>query len=126
MGDRKTAVQFFNNAVTSTQDKSAPEYLQHAFQLFCSAMYADPTFATAAYQCGNNASDLQHLHAAIACWRRALECEMPNIGEQGTTDAARGKVLTNIGWRLEGIGQTMEALAVSEQAVALDPKLSFA
>lgn len=89
-------------------------------------MYADPTFATAAYQCGNNGSDLGHLHAAIACWRRALECEMPDTGPQNDTNAARAKVLCNLGWRLESLGQTLEALDVSQQATKLDPNLAFA
>ena len=125
MGDRKTAELLYNNGVTSANDRSAPEYLQHAYQQFCSAMYADPTFAMAAYQAGNNASDLMHLPAAIACWRRALECEMPDTAPQNNTDVARAKVLCNIGWRLESIGETMEALSFAEKAVKLDPNLSF-
>lgn len=126
MSDRQTAEQFFNNAVTTVNDKSRPEYLQHAFQMFSSAMYADPTWATAAYQCGNNASDLMHLPAAIACWRRALECEMPDTAGNDSADVSRAKVLCNLGWRLESVGQTMEALEVSERATKLDPGLSFA
>jgi tetratricopeptide (TPR) repeat protein len=125
MADRKTAELFFNQAVASANDRSKPEYLQHAFQLFCSAMYADPTWATACYQAGNNGSDLGHFHAAIACWRRALECEMPDTGPQADTNAARAKVLCNLGWRLESIGQTLEALDFAEQAIVLDPELSF-
>lgn len=125
MGDRATAIQFYNNGAAAASDRSAPEYLQHAFQIFSSAMYADPTFATAAYQCGNNASDLGHHPAAIACWRRALECEMPDSGDAGS-DAARSKVLCNLGWRLESTGKTLEALDASMQAVELDPKLAFA
>ena len=126
MGDRKAAEQFYNCGVDSASDRSKPEFLQHAFQQFQSACYADPTFGTGWYQCGNNGSDLGHLHAAIACWRRALECEMPNTGPQNDTNAARAKVLCNLGWRLESIGKTLEALNVSEQAVKLDPNLAFA
>ena len=126
MGDRATAIQFYNTGVTSASDRSKPEFLQHAFQQFSSAMYMDPTFATAAYQCGNNGSDLGHLSAAIACWRRALECEMPDTAPQDNTDASRAKVLCNLGWRLESIGKTLEALDVSQEAVSLDPELSFA
>ena len=74
MADRKTAEMFFNNGAMAAQDRSKPEFMQHAFQQFSSAMHADPTWATAAYQVGNNASDLGHHHAAIAAWRRALEC----------------------------------------------------
>ena len=126
MGDRQTAEMLFNNGVSSANDRSKPEYLQHAFQMFTSTAYADPTFGTAWYQCGNNGSDLHHLHAAVACWRRALECEMPDTGPQADSGAARAKVLTNIGWRLESLGQTKEALAASLKATTLDPNLSFA
>ena len=126
MGDRATAQQLFNQGAASANDKSRPEYLQHAYQMFCSAMYADPTWATAAYQAGNNASDLNHLPAAIACWRRALECEMPDANDHAITDASKAKVCCNLGWRLESVGQTMEALHFSEMATKLDPKLSFA
>lgn len=126
MGDRATALQFFNQAAETVNDKSKPEYLQHGFQLFSSAVYADPTFATGFYQAGNNGSDLQHLHAAVACWRRALECEMPDILPAETTDASRAKVLANLGWRLESIGHTAEALKVTQEAAALDPNLAFA
>lgn len=125
MGDRKTAEQFFNNGVTAANDKSRPEYLQHAFQMFASAMAADPTWATAAYQCGNNASDLMMLPAAIACWRRALECEMPDVNDVHQ-EASRAKVLCNLGWRLESVGQTEEAFNATIEAVRLDPKLAFA
>ena len=126
MGDRVTATQFFNNGAQSANDKTHPEYLQHAYQQFCSAVYADPTWATALYQAGNNASDLKHYHAAVACWRRALECEMPDVNDHSITDAARAKVLCNLGWRLETVGQTREALKCSLEATALDPKLAFA
>ena len=126
MGDRATAVQFFNNAVASANDRTHPEYLQHSFQMFVSAVNADPTWADANYQAGNNGSDLGHLHAAVACWRRALECEMPDTGNSADTSAARAKVLCNLGWRLESLGQTREALEFTEHAVRLDPDLAFA
>lgn len=126
VGDRRTAEQFFNNGVTAANDKAHAEYLQHAFQMFSSACYADPTWGTAFYQTGNNCSDLQKLHSAIACWRRALECEMPDTGPQGSTEAARAKVMCNLGWRLESVGRTHEALKYTLAAVQIDPKLAFA
>jgi len=125
MGDRKSAELFFNNGVTTINDRSRPEFLTHAYQQFCSAMYADPTWATASYQAGNNASDLGHLAAAIACWRRALECEMEEKGEQETPHASRAKVLCNLAWRLESLGDTDEAHKLAQEAVTVDPNLSF-
>lgn len=126
MGDRATAIQLFNAGAAAANDKSRPEYLQHAYQQFCSAMYIDPTYATAAYQAGNNGSDLGHLHSAIACWRRALECEMPDVNDDKLSDASRAKVCCNLGWRLECVGQTQEAYVFAQEAVRLDPKLAFA
>ena len=86
-------------------------------------MNADPEWATACYQAGNNASDLNHFHAAIACWRRALECEMPDITPMESQDASRAKVLCNLGWRLESLGATEEALKITLEACRVDPAL---
>lgn len=126
MGDRAAAQLLFNQAASVVNDRSRPEFLQHAFQLFCSAVYTDPTWATALYQAGNNGSDLQHLDVAIACWRRALECELPDVNDNASTDASRAKVCCNLGWRLECMGRTEEALEFTERAIKLDPNLSFA
>ena len=125
MGDRATASKLYNQGVVSAGDKSSPSYLQHAFQMFCSAMNADPEWATACYQAGNNASDLNHFHAAVACWRRALECEMPDITPMESQDASRAKVLCNLGWRLESLGATEEALKITLEACRVDPALAF-
>lgn len=126
MGNRQQAELFFNNAVATVNDRSRPEYLQHAFQMFASAMNVDPTFADAAYQAGNACSDLLQLPAAVACWRRALECEMPDRVPKESTAVSRAKVLTNLGWRLECLGQTEHADVLLGHALLLDPELSFA
>lgn len=124
MGDRATALQFYNTGVTSANDRSRPEFLQHAFQQFGSACYADPTFATAFYQMGNNCHDLKLNDAAIACWRRALECDMPDAGDMNSTDAARAKVYCNLGWLLEATGRSLESLDYTTRALELDPELA--
>lgn len=126
MGDRKHAQQLFNQGVTSANDRSKPEYLTHAFNMFTSSLYADPTWATAAYYTGNSVSDLGFTPAALACWRRALECEMPDVNDNALMDASRAKVYTNLGWRLECAGETDEALSYCNKAVRLDPDLVFA
>ncbi|MDE2099027.1 MAG: hypothetical protein KGL39_17365 [Patescibacteria group bacterium] len=51
---------------------------------------------------------------------------MPDILPGESTDASRAKVLCNLGWRLEGIGRTLEAEELLLQAVQIDPNLSFA
>ena len=118
MGDRASAVQFYNQAVTAAQDSSNPNHLQIAYQLFSSACMTDPTLGQAFYQSGNNNSDLNCLHAAIANWRRALQCEM--------TDEERAKALVNLGWRLHSLGREQEALEASRAAIALQPNLALA
>lgn len=113
MGDRQAAVSFYNQAIVAVNAKENPDHLKHAYQLFSSACMADPLWGEAYYQSGNNNSDLDCLQAAIACWRRALQCDQP--------PAMRAKTLSNLGWRLHCLGQTMEALSVINESIALDP-----
>src|SRR6202043_556594 len=87
-----------------------------AYTMFGSACYADPTWPDAWYQQGNNNNDLKATHAAVACYRRALECE--------PEPSLRGRILTNLGWCLHQVGKTQEALSVSLEAVELDASLS--
>src|ERR1700675_1870430 len=117
MGDREHSSQLYNAGVTAINAKDNPEHLANAYQMFSAAVYADPTYGLAVYQAGNNASDLNQLPAAIACYRRALECE--------NTQEDTAKILCNLGWRLHSLGQTQEALACSLKAVELDPALVF-
>ena len=114
MGDRKTATAFFNQGLQANQQKGDdPKLGAHAYQLFASACFADPTWFHAYYQCGNNNSDLKLYFSAIADWRRALECEAP--------DKERAKACANLGWRLHTVGYTNEAEQVSIEAIKLDP-----
>lgn len=118
MGDRRAATDFYNSAVNAVNDKSNPNHLQIAYSLFSSACMADPTYGLANYQAGNNNSDLNCLPAAIANWRCALQCE--------NTDEERAKILVNLGWRLHSLGRSQEALAISEEAIALKNDLALA
>lgn len=117
MGDRNQAKVFFKQAESAVNDKQNPTHLQHGYQLFSSACQVDPTWWEAWYWCGNNNSDLNILHAAIACWRRALTCEISNID--------KAKVLVNLGWRLHCIGQIEEGIKFTKEGLALDPKLPY-
>lgn len=119
MGDRQKAIEFFNQAVKSVNDTGSdnPDRLKHSYQLFSSACLTDPTWGDSHYQAGNNNSDLEHLPAAIACWRRALQCDVaPDL---------RAKAMSNLGWRLHCLGQTQEALAILKESAALDPNNSL-
>lgn len=115
MGDRKHAVDFYNQAVSAVNDQSNPQRLEFAYQLFSSAVLADPTWVDAQYQAGNNNNDVHRYLSAIAHWRQALNCE---------ADATmRGKILCNMAWRLLHEGQVEEALDCANQSIALDSSL---
>lgn len=113
MGNRKTAIDFVNSAVAAIEDRSQPSHLQHGYQLLTSAVTADPTYGHAHYQLGNSNNDLNCIPAAIANWRRALECD--------NTPEERAKILVNMGWRLHTLGRTAEAKAVTQEALTLLP-----
>lgn len=104
---------FMRQAEQTVADTSKPSYQQHAYQLFASACMADPTYADAFYQYGNNNSDLKCPDAAIASWRRALEC--------GAAGEARSRILSNLGWHYQMRGETQLAEAMLLEAKMLTP-----
>ena len=115
MGDRRQADEFYKAAIAAHGDASNPDHLKLSYGLFGSACMADPTWPEAFYQAGNNNSDLGILPAAIACWRRALECE-PDT-------QLRARVLVNLAWRLGNLARLDEAIELCEEAVRLDSNL---
>ena len=118
MGDRAAAIKFYNHAVSASNDKSQTVNLQTAYSLFVSSCYADPTYWQSFYQNGNNNADMHNDYAAVASFRRALECEC-SVNE-------RAKVMTNLGWKLHSIGETQEGLYWSTEATRLDASLAHA
>lgn len=118
MGNRQQALEFSNQAKLAAQDKDNPRHLEHALHLFASACMADPTWGQSFYDSGNNFSELNAPAAAIASWRRALQCEM--------SDNDRAKCLANLGWRLHTLGRTQEALEATKLAIQLDPNAHLA
>lgn len=115
MGNRKSAIDFYNAGNQAVADKTQSSHLTVAYQLFASACVADPTWGTAHYQAANNNSDLDRIDAAVAGWRRALECEMP--------PEDKAKVLANLGWRLYSLGRSSEAFDRTIQSLDLDEKM---
>ncbi len=111
MGNRQVALDMFNQAVNVINAKALPSFQQEAYKLFASSCYADPTFPEAFYQSGNNNTDLNLSHSAIACYRRALECNPP--------PSLRASILCNLGWQLHSTQKTVEALEVSLEALRL-------
>jgi tetratricopeptide (TPR) repeat protein len=118
VGDRKAAIDFYNAAVAAVNDKSQASNLQTGYSLFVSSCYADPTYWQSFYQNGNNNGDMLNNHASVASYRRALECDC--------TQEERAKVMTNLGWKLHTVGETVEALHWSTKATELDPALAYA
>lgn len=118
MGDRQAAMRFYNQGAIAVGDKANPDHLKHGYQLFSSACMTDPTWSTALYQCGNNNSDLECLPAAIACWRRAIQCEIE--------PQEKAKALCNMAWRLHCLGKTQEALATINESISIDPNNALA
>jgi len=114
MGDRETAVRFFNQGVQCINDKSKPTNPSTAFQLFASACHVDPTWAQGFFQYGNNCNDLNFNKASIAAYRRALQCE--------NTNEELAKAYSNLGWSLFVDGQIDESRKALERSLELDKK----
>ncbi len=117
MGDRQTALVFGAQAMDAIRDTSHAINPQMADNLFNAACFADPTHGASYYQAGNNAVDRKWHHAAVALFRRAVEGEM--------SEPDRAKALCNLGWQLQVIGQTGEAMSTTLKALKLDPNLAY-
>ena len=100
MGNRSTAVKFFNQALAALNDKSSTVNVTTSYQLFASACQEDPTWHQGWFQYGNNNADMNFHCAAAAAYRRALFCEH--------TSEERGKALINLGWRMHTLGRLEE------------------
>ncbi len=117
MGNREHASKLIQQAEIAAHDKSRPTNVDHGYQLFASACYADPTWGHAFYANGNNAIDLDRPHAAVALYRRALEC--------ASEPKEKAQLLTNLAWALTKIGGQREAIGHLHDALNIDPKLSL-
>jgi tetratricopeptide (TPR) repeat protein len=115
MSDRKAALRFYEQADRVRKDNSDPLNAKRSYDLFSAACYADPSWWLTWYQHGNNHNDIKLYHAAVACWRRALQCEIDNPID-------RAKVLSNFGWGLSQIGEIDAAYAALTEATKLNPK----
>jgi tetratricopeptide (TPR) repeat protein len=115
MSDRAAATRFYEQADKVRKDTSDPLNAKRSYEMFSAACYADPTWWLAWYQHGNNHNDIKLHHAAVACWRRALHCEIENPID-------RAKVLSNFGWGLSQIGEIDAAFTALTEATKLNPK----
>lgn len=118
MGNREQARALLLKGAESAADKTHPTNQDHGYQLRASSCYADPTFFDAFYATGCDAHDLDRPHAAVALFRRALECEFPSAHE-------KAKALTNLAWALMKIGDHAEATRFLFEAINLDDKVQL-
>jgi tetratricopeptide (TPR) repeat protein len=91
--------------------------LTQAYQNFVAAATPIPTWGQAHYQVGNNACDLKMAHTAVACYRRALECE--------NSDENLAKIYCNLAYQLHVIGHTEDALNAAGSSRRSRPKLAL-
>lgn len=117
MGNRPAAEQFYKIGEQVAQNRGNSAAMTQSYQNFISAAYADPTWAQAHYQVGNNACDLKMAHTAVAAYRRALECE--NTAENAA------KIYCNLAYQLHVIGHTEDALNAALKSRSLDDRLAL-
>ncbi len=117
MGDRSTAVSFYNAAFEAVRKRDYKDWATHAFGLLQSACLVDPTFGQGWADNANSNGDINRLHAAVACYRRALD------GDLGTDKQI--EVLSNMSWRLNQLGEFEESLAFAQRAVELGPHAAY-
>ena len=117
MGDRAAAIQFLKSGEDAARQRTDQKLVDHGYQLLASACYADPTYWDAFYRNGNAAVDLLRPEAAIACYRRALECDLQ--------PHEKAPILTNLAWKLHEFGRFEEAVDLLSEAMELAPTLAL-
>ena len=115
MGNREFAQKLMNQAVEAATKKINPSDLTTAYQLWASACVADPTYGESWYSYSNNNFDIRKLEAAVAGYRRALQCDLP--------DETRAKAMLNMGWCFHLLGQTQDAYDITIKAGEINPDL---
>jgi len=117
MGDRAASIRMYNAAFEAVRNQNYKDWATHAFGLLQSSCIVDPTMGQAWADNANSNGDIGRLHAAVACYRRALD------GDLGTDKQI--EVLSNISWRLNQLGELEEALAFAQRAVELGPHEAY-
>jgi hypothetical protein len=108
VGNREYAQKLMDQAISAATKRQNPSDLSTAYQLFASASIADPTWGDAWYQGANNNFDLKKLESAVAGYRRALTCSLP--------DETRARTMLNLGWCYHLLGKTQAAYNITLDA----------
>src|SRR5215472_5500530 len=118
MGDRQHAIALFNAGMEAVKNRQHATDLNQAYQNFSAAAYADSTWWQAIYQCGCNVSDMGQIPAAVACWRRALECQMESLD----LDPKLAHAWVNLSC-VQGVsGRLDDSIKSARTAYEIDPK----
>ena len=125
MADRVSAINFFNQAAQIQNPVSYTGNPQLKYQLFASAVLADPTMAQGIYELANANREMGLLPSAIALYRRLLELPVTDTPGDLTLDT-KARALTNMGHSLYTLGLYEEAEERTLEAIAIDPSLAMA
>ena len=122
MGDRVSAIRFFNQAVQNIGN--APDKAL-IYQLYSSAVIADGTMAQAIYELANANRDMGMWRAAIAGYRLMLA--LPFGEDPGDlTPELSAKAYTNMSHAFYVIGEFENGRWAAGEAIDLDEKLPLA
>ncbi len=113
---RETAVKLLNQGIDLAKS-NVQTVRDHAYQLMVSSCYADPSYFESFYNTGCVGADFGKPEAAIALFRRAIECE--------ATKEAKAPALCNLGWKLAELGRLEEASICLHEAADMNPHLGL-
>lgn len=124
MGDREAALNCYRQAQVTIGDVNNPQGVQLGYQLYCSSVIADPTFAQGWIQVGNTDAALGALHGAAAAYRRALELpDGENPGDMTRDDRAR--TLITMGHILQRLTRVDEAAQAIRAGLNINDNLAL-
>jgi len=124
MGDRVAAINFFNQAAAIPKPQPYAGQPQLQYQLFSSAVMADPTMGHAIYELANANRDLGLNPSAIALYRLMNQLPVSDTPGDVSLDM-KARSLVNLGHSLYVLGHMEEAEDATRQALEISDKLAL-
>lgn len=112
---REHARNLYNSALALLKSGTDPVM---SYRQACSAVETDPAFADGWRLLGGMLSDMGHLPASIACYRKGLACEEGNEVGQLNRPLKFG-LLVNLGHKLLQLGSLNQAGNITQQAIQM-------
>lgn len=112
---REHARNLYNSALALLKSGTDPVM---SYRQACSAVETDPAFADGYRLLGGMLSDMGHLPASVACYRKGLACEEGNEVGQLNRPLKFG-LLVNLGHKLLQLGDLVEAMDKTDDAIAM-------